>query len=209
VDQGTAKGYAVECNSTSLPVQKCKGRLQLLIKTVKVHLLRHGRHHLFRVWRGPGIIDSSDEEWEDDFWIPAQSTAAEVDAQVDTREMLHDAFQSTDMEDRVRQEVLQAFTVADDLHEEYSHRLSSSGEDEAEPNEMEEQAGDSNNIDCRLDSNFDSQPLQEALQELYVGARSTKLATTILVMNLCTIHGVSNNFADELFAILHAHILPQ
>jgi hypothetical protein len=47
---------------------------------------------LFRVWRGPGIIDFSDEEWEDDFWIPAQSTTAEVDAQVDTREMLHDAF---------------------------------------------------------------------------------------------------------------------
>jgi hypothetical protein len=119
-------------------MQKCKGRLQLLIKTVKVHLLRHGRHHLFRVWRGPGIIDSSDEEWKDDFWIPSQSTTAEVDAQVDTHEMLHDAFQSTDMEDRVRQEVLQAFTVADDLHEEYSHGLSSSGEDEAKPNEMEE-----------------------------------------------------------------------
>ena len=28
-------------------------------------------------------------------------------------------------------------------------------------------------------------------------------------MNLCTVHGVSNNCADELFAILHGHILPE
>jgi hypothetical protein len=42
------------------------------------------------------------------------------------------------MEDRLRQEVLQVFTVADDLHKEYNHGLSSSKEDEAKPNEMED-----------------------------------------------------------------------
>jgi hypothetical protein len=122
---------------------------------------------LFRVWRGPGVTDSSDEEWEEEFWRPAQSKEAEVDAQVDTQEMLHDAFQSTkdptDMEERVRQEVLQAFTATNDVYEEYSHGLSSSGEDEAEGNEMEDQAGDSNNIDCGVDANFDPKPLEEAL----------------------------------------------
>jgi hypothetical protein len=35
----------------------------------------------------------------------------------------------------------------------------------------------------------------------------TKLAATILLMNLCTVHGVSNNFADELFTIMHCHLL--
>jgi hypothetical protein len=113
------------------------------------------------------------------------------------------------MEERVRREVLQVFTVADDVHEEYSHDLSSSGKDEAKGNEMEDQAGDSNNVDCGVDANFDPKPLEEALLELYAGARSTKLVAIILVMNLCTVHGVSNNFADELFAILHAHILPE
>jgi hypothetical protein len=28
-------------------------------------------------------------------------------------------------------------------------------------------------------------------------------------MNLCTVHAVSNSFADELFTILHAHLLPE
>jgi hypothetical protein len=28
-------------------------------------------------------------------------------------------------------------------------------------------------------------------------------------MNLCAVHGVSNNFADELFTILHRHLLPE
>jgi hypothetical protein len=28
------------------------------------------------------------------------------------------------------------------------------------------------------------------------------------LMNLCTVHEVSNNFADELFTILHCHFLP-
>jgi hypothetical protein len=28
-------------------------------------------------------------------------------------------------------------------------------------------------------------------------------------MNLCIVHGVSNNFADELFTILHRHFLPE
>ena len=47
------------------------------------------------------------------------------------------------------------------------------------------------------------------MKELYDGSRNMKLAATILVMNLCMVHGVSNNFADELFTILHCHLLPK
>jgi hypothetical protein len=57
-------------------------------------------------------------------------------------------------------------------------------------------------------SNFDPHMLEDAIKPLYRGAKSTELAATILLMNLCTVHGVSNNFTEELFALLHGHLLP-
>ena len=42
----------------------------------------------------------------------------------------------------------------------------------------------------------DPRVLEEAMEELYHGARSSVLVATILIMTLCTIHGVSNKFAD-------------
>jgi len=45
------------------------------------------------------------------------------------------------------------------------------------------------------------------MKALYIGTKCTKLTTTILFMNLCTIHGVNNKFANELFALLHFHLL--
>jgi hypothetical protein len=52
---------------------------------------------------------------------------------------------------------------------------------------------------------FDLMVLEDAMKELYISTKCTKLAATILLMNFCTIHGVSNKFADELFA-LHTFI---
>jgi hypothetical protein len=57
-------------------------------------------------------------------------------------------------------------------------------------------------------ANFNPSALEDALDELYVGAKSSKLAATILLLNLYTVHGVSNCFVDELFSILHRHLLP-
>jgi len=48
---------------------------------------------------------------------------------------------------------------------------------------------------------------QKACQPLYLGSHSTKLAATMLLMNICTIHGVSNKFVDELLALLHKHLI--
>jgi hypothetical protein len=45
-----------------------------MIKIPKAHILQHGRHPLFRVWRGPGDRDSSDKEWEEQFWQPTAPT---------------------------------------------------------------------------------------------------------------------------------------
>lgn len=43
---------------------------------------------------------------------------------------------------------------------------------------------------------------------LYAGASVTKLAATMLIMTICTMHGVSNKFVDELLCLLHKYILP-
>jgi hypothetical protein len=58
-------------------------------------------------------------------------------------------------------------------------------------------------------ANFDPHDLEDAIRGLYRGAKSLKLAATILLLNLCSVHGVSNSFVDELFSILHGHILPE
>jgi hypothetical protein len=69
--------------------------------------------------------------------------------------------------------------------------------------------GESGNANSATEANFDPSALEEAIQTLYKGARSTKLAATALLVNLCTVHGISNCFVDELFIILQGHILPQ
>ena len=59
------------------------------------------------------------------------------------------------------------------------------------------------------DATFGVEEMEEAMQPLYDGAKSMKLATTVLLMNLCTVHGVSNHYAHELFSLLHCHVLPE
>jgi hypothetical protein len=45
------------------------------------------------VWRGPGERDSSNDEWEEEFWRPEERQHTAVDVQVDTHQMVEDAFQ--------------------------------------------------------------------------------------------------------------------
>ncbi len=54
----------------------------------------------------------------------------------------------------------------------------------------------------------EAQHLREACQPLYKGAKSSMLVATLLLMNVCMVHGVSNKFVDELLALLHKHLLP-
>jgi hypothetical protein len=49
--------------------------------------------------------------------------------------------------------------------------------------------------------------LQNACILLYTNARCNKLAGTLVLMNMCTIHCCFNNFVDELFSILHKCLL--
>jgi hypothetical protein len=59
------------------------------------------------------------------------------------------------------------------------------------------------------DFSNEANALREACESLYTSAQSTKLAATMLLMNVCQVHGVSNKFGDELLALLHLHLLPR
>ena len=105
------------------------------------------------------------------------------------------------LEERFQEEVLGAFAVIDSIQEEYSDEgLEDSGETE-QRHDQEQSAEEA--------VNFDWTALEESMGILYDGARSSKLAATVLLMNLCTVHGMSNACANELFGILSKHVLPE
>ena len=66
---------------------------------------------------------------------------------------------------------------------------------------------DGNDGDEGRNTEFDPHALEDAVRGLHSGAKSSTLTTTILLLNLYTIRGVSNCFVDELFSILYSHIL--
>jgi hypothetical protein len=47
----------------------------------------------------------------------------------------------------------------------------------------------------------------KTLTPLYEGSSTSMLSTTLLLLNLRTIHGVSNSFMDELFSLLQKELL--
>ena len=78
------------------PCTECQGRRKLLIKNVRDHLVRHGRHPELRVWTGAGTRDSFDDEWEEQLWGPNKNRCVRMDAEVNTRGMIHNAFAVAD-----------------------------------------------------------------------------------------------------------------
>jgi hypothetical protein len=133
-----------------------------------------------------------------------------VDEQVDTRGMINDTFEKRDDPDpvdgRVHKTLVEAFAVADNIHEEcrssqiWNEACMSDGVE----NDMVTDPGDGKQGG---NANFDPQALEDAVTGLYSGAKSSTLAATILLLNLYTVHGVSNCFVDELFTILQDHTL--
>ncbi len=59
------------------------------------------------------------------------------------------------------------------------------------------------------DISIEANCLWETCQPLYNGARCTKLTSILLLMNVCTVHGISNKFMEELLTLLHKHLLPK
>jgi hypothetical protein len=109
-----------------------------------------------------------------------------------------------EVEDIVEDVVTDAFALGDSVHAECS---GTSLEDEGPILSTNDGSSYEDVQGPDESSGFDPTLLEEAIQELYDGSCSTKLAATVLVMNLYTVHGVSKKFADELFTILHCHLL--
>ena len=51
--------------------------------------------------------------------------------------------------------------------------------------------------------------LRESHTPLYEGSPMNRLGTILMLLNLCSVHGVSNNFVDELFSFLKQDLLPR
>ena len=186
------------------PCIECQGRRRILVRNVRDYLIQNGQDAQFRVWRGPGTQDSSDEEQEHEFWGPNDNQDVELDAQVDRQGMFDNAFvvaehaidvpdggigiedDTVDVEELVQQEVSNAFMVADSVHEQCSEG-STNGEPEGEEVQDNHSMHSANEDGVPVEVNFDPTEMQEAIQELYRTSKYSKLAATILLMNLCTV----------------------
>lgn len=90
---------------------------------VKDHLINNGREPSFRVWRGPGTRDSSDEEWEEEFRRPSTASNGGFDAGLDMHGMVEDTFQQRDdpnvaahpLESDIGNIVMDALNIVDKL----------------------------------------------------------------------------------------------
>jgi hypothetical protein len=178
--------------------------------TIREHLIQNKRHADFRVWRGSRNRDSSDDEWEESFWVLAGEHTAQVVKQVDTRRMVEETFQQANenftLDERVQEVALDAFHVADIVHKKCMRNGFEDVEDLSDLT-AEEPISNSGKGGIAQDSNFNPHVVEDALKPLYRGAKSTELASTILLLYLCMVDGMSNNFTKELFALLYGHLL--
>ena len=104
------------------------------------------------------------------------------------------------LEEQIEDIVMDAFTVVDELANDDLPQSDDETDDEP--------LGDDGCRGTEGDNYGDPRVLEDAIEELYHGAKSSILAATILIMTLCTIHGVSNQFADQLFILFREHLLP-
>ena len=185
------------------PCCRCKGRVQCSLEKIKDHLIHNGK-----VWRGPGAKDDSDDEWVQEFRRPCGAHDGHFDARLDMQGMVEDAFQQCDeppipvppLEKQLEHIVIEALTIAEEL--------ANIGVDESDNGTNDEHMGDKEGSTSKEKNHIDQHVLEKTMEEVYHGARSSILATTILIMIFCTKHGVSNKFADQLFILFRKHLLP-
>jgi hypothetical protein len=51
--------------------------------------------------------------------------------------------------------------------------------------------------------------LKDVQTPLYEGCPTSRLATILLLLNLCNTHGISNMFVDEFFSLLRFNLFPR
>lgn len=133
---------------------------------------------------------------------------------MDTRRLVDNVFQqdhgNVKLEERIKDDALQAFALADAIHE-----LSFEDDIENRGVDIDDVDMDETVVEMDVDRNnigdASCQPwlLKEAINLLYRSACCIELVASILLVNLCKVHGVSNNFAKELFNLLHNHLLSE
>jgi hypothetical protein len=78
------------------------------LEKVKEHLIQYGREPSFRLWRGPGDRDSSDEEWEEELKTPLGTHEdGRMDAGIEVHSMVEDVFQENDEPERPLEETME------------------------------------------------------------------------------------------------------
>jgi hypothetical protein len=193
-----------------------------LLAIVCGHLILNGRHPLFRVWKGPGHLVDSDEEWAATSGNSTQTPMQLVDEGVHVGQVLEDLFPSANVEQVGMEEASLNLNLREDgvrglgmVHEvcETMEELSIVPNNMVEHGDLNAKEDTGNNdegliVDDHDDVANEAQHLRETCQPLYKGAKSSMLAATLLLINVCMVHGLSNKFVDELLALLHKHLLP-
>ncbi len=141
-----------------------------------------------------------------------------MDEGVHMEQLLDDLFLALDVEvgmenahlnPNSREDGIGMFQEVCDVMEELvavSEIMTGQDESNAKGNIGDNHGGFGANLDADIFN--EGQYLWEACQPLYSGAKSSMLVATLLLMNVCKVHGVSNKFVDELLALLHKHLLP-
>ena len=206
--------------------------LPFRVEEVERHLYKHGRYADCRTWRGPDDPDSSDEEWEADFTnkiLPPSSNTEQRDNDVQVRSMMQDIYQEVDAfittEDTLNNitaaalETVDGITGLNDDYGEPSDANVASGDngghgvggvdtDKAEHGTREQfniHAGppDANSERLEEERVKDAKALEDAMQVLYKDPVHSKLAATIMVVNLVATHtGITEKAADDILATI-------
>jgi hypothetical protein len=205
------------------PCNRCAGKVKLvLLATIRGHLILNGKHPLFRVWKGPCPLDDYDEEWAATSRISTQTPMQPVEEGVHVGQLLEDLFPSANVEQVGMEEAALNLNSGEDgvrglgmVHKvcEIMEELSTVLDSMAAHGDLNAKEDTRNNdevfvADDHNDVTSEVQHLRESCQPLYKGAKSSMLAATLFLMNVCMVHGVSNKFVDELLALLHKHLLP-
>lgn len=100
------------------------------------------------------------------------------------------------LEKRDQEARVDAFAIADYIHKEFRSTENWNKPCLADLG-VEIGSDDGNNVEDEDNANFDLFAVEDVVHELYTRAKSSKLAATIFLLNLCTVYGVSNCFGHK------------
>lgn len=186
------------------PCVDCNEKVLYKLKEVRKHLVDRKRHPKHRVWNGPGDYDSSDAEWE--ALYRNQHMHPQRDEGMNLRPMIQNTFEH---EDRVIDIALETLNHANDVNCRGNDANDNDVDDGQQPRnecgQFERVIPPPENSDAET---FDPIVMEEAIQDLYEGAPSSKLGATIFLKNLFSVHTCTSLFVEDLLAGLHKDFLP-